>query len=57
MATRLQRTSSRNEPLVHVRRARQFAEKYGFDGAHPDDYIEPLHQAPADFDDLLKQIK
>lgn len=52
MASRLKRSSSRTETLMHVRRARKFAEH-----AHPAEYIEPLHPQPADFDDLLSQIK
>jgi hypothetical protein len=42
---------------MHVRRARQFAEKYGLSDAHPSEYIEPLQQQPTDFDDLLSRIK
>lgn len=57
MAARFKRTSSRTETLMHVRRARQFAEKFGIDEAHPAEYIEPIQQQPADFDDLLSQIK
>lgn len=57
MSSRRHRTRSSNETLMHVRRARQFAEKYGLDHVHPSEYIEPIQQQPADFDDLLSQIK
>jgi hypothetical protein len=42
---------------MHVRRARQLAEKWGLDDAHPAEYIETIRQQPPDFDDLLSQIK
>jgi hypothetical protein len=57
MAARLKRTRSSDETLMHVRRARQFAEKYGLSDAHPSEYIEPLQQLPTGFDDLLSRIK
>jgi hypothetical protein len=42
---------------VNLRRARQWAERWGLDAAHPAEYIEPIQEQPPDFDDLLSRIK
>lgn len=41
---------------MHVRRARQFAERYGQDTVNPADYL-PLSDNQEAFDDLLSRIK
>jgi hypothetical protein len=57
VAARHQRVRSLQEAQEHIRRARELAEKYGLDVAHPADYIEPIQGTPPDFDRLLDQIK
>lgn len=54
MAIRPQRSHSLHELRFNVRRAKRFAERYGVDEAHPDDYQNP---PPSDFQRLLNQIK
>jgi hypothetical protein len=53
----LKRTHSWQETHANVRRARELAERYGLDEAHPADYIDANHHTPSDWDNLLNQIK
>jgi len=42
MPSRAKRTSSWQEPLENVARAKKFVERFGLQEAHPDDYLDPL---------------
>lgn len=55
MVARSKRTKEWQEARAAVRQARQLAEKWGLDHAHPDDYIEMPNRP--DFDDLLSRMK
>jgi hypothetical protein len=57
VSARLKRTHSWQETHANVRRARELAERYGLDEAHPADYIDANHHTPSDWDNLLNQIK
>jgi hypothetical protein len=56
MSSRARRTKSWRETHSNVVKAKRFAERYGVDDAHPDDYI-PLSVQQPDWDDLLNKLK
>jgi chemotaxis methyl-accepting protein methylase len=57
VASRAKRTSSWQEPLEHVSRAKKFMERFGVHEAHPDEYLDKLpSNEQKEWDELLKKI-